>query len=429
MNTLANNQEKEKNYRYLPWIIFGTGILYYCFAYLLRVYPSVMEHHLLSYFNVGEKDFGLITGFYYLAYAPMQLPVGVTVDRIGARRSLILGCIIALCGVLVFANTHDLGVALTGRFMIGLGAAFGYVTALKIASLWLPRKIFATATGILTSAGMLAAIITDNYLTHLIRVTRFHSVLLFPAYVGIVLFFLILLFVKTKKVSSAELAVSHTTSYTELCRQLWNIMKMRQMWLIGLVGALLYLPSSVFIDAWAIPFLKTARHFSRTDAAFGASLTLAGWIISSFAAGILSDHFGTRKIPLLIAALGAALVSSLILFLPIGSHDLMYCLLFALGLFCGPHPLCFSLGKENCPHDISATAVAFTNFVIMVGGMMIQPAVGEFLAFLSNSTNSSADVVYSNMDYSIALSIIPIGLIIAYFATLFIQETFGKQVE
>ncbi|MCX7121670.1 MAG: MFS transporter, partial [Gammaproteobacteria bacterium] len=219
------------------------------------------------------------------------------------------------------------------------------------------------------------------------------------------------------------------SSYKVLCKQLWNIMKMRQMWLIGLVGALLYLPSSVFIDAWAIPFLRTARHFSRADAAFGVSLTLAGWIISSFAAGFLSDRFGTRKIPLMVATLGAAVVSALILFLPIGSHNLMYGLLFALGLFCGPHPLCFSLGKENCPHDISATAVSFTNFVIMVGGMIVQPSVGAFLAFLSNSSNSNANVIYSNVDYSIALSIIPAGLIVAYFITLFIHETFGKQVE
>lgn len=428
LNTLY--QQKGKNSRFLPWIIFGTGILYYCFAYLLRVYPSVMEHHLLDCFHVGEKDFGLITGFYYLAYAPMQLPVGVTVDRIGARRSLILGCIIACCGVFIFANTHQFSIALAGRFLIGLGAAFGYVTALKIASLWLPRKIFATATGFLTGAGMLAAIATDNYLTYLIRVTPFHNVLLVPLYAGFVLFFCVLLCVRHKQDSNeGEHAVSHTASYTALCQELWKIMKMPQMWLIGLVGALLYLPSSVFIDAWAIPFLRTARHFSRADAAFGVSLTLAGWIISSFLAGYLSDRFGTRKIPLMIAALTATVVSSLILFLPIGSHAVMYFLLFMLGLCCGPHPLCFSLGKENCHHDISGTAVAFTNFVIMMGGMVMQPAVGEFLALLSNTTNSTVSVVYSNLDYSIALSIIPIGLIIAYFATLFIHETFGKQVE
>ncbi|EKD77710.1 MAG: hypothetical protein ACD_42C00218G0002 [uncultured bacterium] len=416
----------QKNYRLLPWIIFGTGILYYCFAYLLRVYPSVMENHLLDYFHVSVGDFGWITGFYYIAYAPMQLPVGVTVDRIGARRSLLLGCIIALIGVFIFANTHQFGVALAGRFLIGLGAAFGYVTALKIASLWLPRKYFATATGFLTGAGMLAAIATDNYLTHLIRITPFHDVLLFPAYIGVTLFVLILLFVRNKKPEAND-NLSRTSSYRELCRQLWGIMKMPQMWLIGLVGALLYLPSSVFIDAWAIPFLKTARHFSRTDAAFGASLTLAGWIISSFTAGYLSDRFETRRIPLLIATLGAAVVSACILFLPVMNHDVMYGLLFMLGIFCGPHPLCFSLSKENCPHEISATAVSFANFVIMIGGMIMQPAVGGFLGLLSNTTTKTVNAVYSNWDFSIALSIIPIGLIIAYFVTLFIKETFGKQ--
>lgn len=426
MNKISNSVEN--SYRYLPWIVFGTGILYYCFAYLLRVYPTVMENHLLNNFHVSVKDFGFITGFYYFAYAPMQLPVGVTVDKIGARRSLLLGCVIACCGVLIFANTHAIGLALAGRFLIGLGAAFGYVTALKIASLWLPKRIFATATGFLTGAGMLAAIATDNYLTHLIRVTHFHNVLLFPSYVGVILFFCIFFFVKNKMgVNADNQSIPKTTSYSDLCRQLWGIMKMPQMWLIGLVGALLYLPSSVFVDAWAIPFLKTARHFTREQAALGASLTLAGWILSSFAAGFLSDRFETRKIPLLIASIGATIVCSAVIFLPIQNHTIILGLLFMLGIFCGPHPLCFSLSKENCPHEISGTAVAFANFVIMSGGMILQPLVGDVLAHLYGPTTPGVATVYSNWDFSIALSIIPIGLIIAFFATLFIQETFGKQ--
>jgi len=434
MNTISNvsgsvsKSSAKKNWStFIPWIIFGTGILYYCFAYLLRVYPSVMEHHLLSRFHVNVKDFGLITGFYYFAYAPMQLPVGVTVDHFGARRSLLLGCVIACTGVLLFAHTHTIDVALFARFLIGLGAAFAYVTALKIASLWLPRSMFATATGLLTSAGMLAAIATDNYLTHLIHITPFLNVLLFPAFVVFSLLICIFLFVKNKKgVNVAVQRITKSTSYSELYRQLWRIMKMPQMWLIGLVGALLYLPSSVFVDAWAIPFLKSARHFTSTQAAMGASLTLAGWIISSFTAGYLSDRFKTRKIPLMIAAVGSTIVCSTIIFAPINNHLIVYALLFTLGLFCGPHPLCFSLSKENCPHEISGTAVAFANFVIMAGGMILQPLVGWFLSYLHGASTAGTPTIYSTWDFSIALSIIPIGLIIAYFVTLFIQETFGK---
>lgn len=434
MSKISNSVENvsscnsQNSCRWLPWTVFGAGILYYCFAYLLRVYPSVMENHLLTNFHVSVKDFGFITGFYYFAYAPMQLPVGVTVDRIGARRSLLLGCIIACIGVLIFANTHTIDIALLGRFLIGLGAAFGYVTALKIASLWLPKRIFATATGFLTGAGMLAAIATDNYLTHLVRVTDFHSVLLFPSYVGGILLVLIFLFVRNKTgVNADNQSIPTTTSYAKLCGELWGIMKMPQMWLIGLVGALLYLPSSVFVDAWAIPFLKSARHFTREQAALGASFTLAGWIVSSFAAGYLSDRFQTRKIPLYIASIGSTIVCSSIIFMPIDNPHIIFTLLFILGLFCGPHPLCFSLSKENCAHEISGTAVAFANFIIMSGGMILQPVVGDLLAHLSHPLTPGITAVYTNLDYSIALSIIPIGLILSFFITLFIKETFGKQ--
>ena len=340
-----------------------------------------------------------------------------------------MGCIIACIGVLIFADTTQFGIALAGRFLIGLGAAFAYVTALKIASLWLPRKIFATATGFLTGAGMLAAIATDNYLTYLMRVTNFHAVLLFPAYVGAFLFVCIFLFVRHKKeVDDTQLEHAHAHSYPALCRQLWAIMKQPQMWLIGLVGALLYLPASVFIDAWAIPFLKTARHFTAAEGAFGASMTLAGWILSSFASGFISDRFKTRKIPLMVSAIGATVVSSAILFLPIMNVVFMDTLLFLLGVCCGPHPLCFTLSKENCPHEISGTAVAFANFVIMMGGMLLQPTVGALLAMLGRLTTApGTEVVYTNWDFSVALSVIPIGLIIAYFITLFIRETYNSQ--
>lgn len=416
--------------RLVPWLVFVTGVLYYCYAYLLRVYPSVMETQLLAHFHVGIKDFGWLTGLYYVAYAPMQIPVGVTVDRIGARRSLLLGCLFACIGVFIFAHTSIFAVALIGRFCIGVGAAFGYVTALKIATIWLPRRYFATATGFVTGAGMIAAIFTDNYLTRLVQTHPLSQALLFPSLIGVGLFALIFLLVKNKNTMQENEAPIESDevqaqSFKELFSQLKKILKMQQMWLIGIIGAFLYLPSSVLVDAWAIPYLKSAKHFSPDAAAFGVSLTLGGWIISSFLTGYLSDRFKSRKIPLQLATVGAAIFSSMIFFVPSYNHAFIYTSLFLLGCFCGPHPLCFSLSKESCPHNISGTAVSFANFIIMIGGMILQPGIGLLLSYIKTHQAYFTSLTLSpNWDFSLALSIIPIGLVLAFFMTIFLKETY-----
>ncbi|MCH9769932.1 MAG: MFS transporter [Gammaproteobacteria bacterium] len=416
-----------KRTKLLAWSIFITGVLYYCFAYLLRVYPSVMEHQLRSYFHITAGGFGLLTAFYYFAYAPMQLPVGVSVDRIGPRRSLIFACSISTLGVLLFAISQHFGLALIGRFMVGFGAAFAYVTALKLASVWLPRKFFATATGLVTGSGMVSAIFTYNYLTHSVQIHGFKHAVLFPLYFGMILFIMILCLVRNKPEDSTAATAheKHAVTYYELLTNLKLIIKSRQMWIIGIVGFLLYLPSSVFLDVWAIPYLHYAHGMTPAQAAFGVSLMLGGWIGSSFLSCALSDIFGTRRTPLVIASFTATVVAMLVLYahLPV---TLLYACLFLFGLCCGPHPLCFTLSKENNDHKVSGTAISFANFIIMMGGFIFQPVVGSILDLLWDGKLEHGIRYYSSFDYNIALSILPIGLCIAALLTLFIKETYNN---
>lgn len=426
--SLVSHKQNQEKITTLGFVIFFIGILYYCFAYLLRVYPNIMEVQLLEHFHTTSFGYSFLTVFYYVAYAPLQIPVGVTVDKIGPRRSLIAACLISLIGVLIFATAKWLTIALFGRLLIGAGAAFAYVTALKLAATWLPRRYFATATGFVTGLGMLAAGFTEIGFTHLLEQYGYLTALRTPLYIGIVLFTLILLIIKDKP-SSADGTQKETAavSYSQLWRYVKLIMSNRQMWLIGIVGALLYLPSSAFLDAWTIPYLKSAYHFTAYQAADGASTMLIGWIISSFLAGFLSDLLGTRKKPLLIACASATIISSILIFSSHLSTTQVFVLLFLFGFACGPHPLCFTLSKENWAKKIAGTAVAFANFVIMMGGFIMQPIVGWLLNLGWHHTFSNASVrFYTHYDYVNALMIIPFALLIATILTFFIHETFKK---
>src|SRR5690348_11316740 len=79
-----------------PWIIVVSGMLFYCFNYILRVSPSVMQNELTHAFHITATQFGTLAAFYYYAYTPMQLPAGMIYDKFGVRFVLCTACLVAV---------------------------------------------------------------------------------------------------------------------------------------------------------------------------------------------------------------------------------------------------------------------------------------------------------------------------------------------
>jgi len=414
-----------RNFRMLGWCIYLTGILYYCFAYLLRVFPSVMEQNLETHFQIHAAQLSTLLAAYYVIYAPAQLVVGPALDRFGPRMCILFACCSATFGTLLFTISNFYGLAYVGRLFMGLGSAFAYITALKLALMWLPPRFFAAATGAVTGTGMIVAFTTNKYLTEIVQTAGYRTALYFCFTLGVALLLILYLMVREKKenLTQAEKNASNMR-LSQFGRYLFAIIRKPQMWLIGIVGTLLYLPATVFSDVWGIPYLENVYHLPPEQASTGILFMSIGWTTSSFAAGALSDLFCTRKLPLVIAGFGATIISSLLLFTTV-PVSIVYLLLFMLGLCCGPHPLCFTISKEVNPAEFSGTAMAFCNFLIMIGGIVFQPAVGHILDYRWHGAALNGLRIYTANDYIYALSLIPVGLFIGAILSLFIRETLG----
>lgn len=414
-----------------PWFICTLGMLFYCYNYFLRVSPSAMHHDLMSSLHISASQFGMLAAFYYYAYTPMQIPVGMIYDRFGARSVQFLAMLLAVCGVGLFIVADDFAVASAGRFLIGLGTAFSYIGVLKIASIWLPPNRFATLAGLATGLGMLSAIFSVKFLTSFVQLVGYKDALEVALYLGIALSFVILVFMRNepkKNLLLSQTKPAHMT-FMQLTRSLLIILANPQMWLIGLIGCLFYLPASVFLDLWGIPYLQAVYQLTPEDAASAISWTFVGWIIAGPTIGALSDRIKQRRLPLIISAFMSTIFLSAIFYVPGMSLYLLYFLFFLVGIFCGAHPLCFALGKENCPNEISGTAVAVTNTLIMLGGMVFQPVVGKLLDSHSASVVMQNGIrVYSASDYNYALTLIPIGLILSIILSFFLKETYCESV-
>lgn len=411
-----------------PWVICSIGMLFYCYNYFLRVSPSVMQNELMHGLHINAYEFGTLAAFYYYAYTPMQVPVGMLYDRFGARLIQFFAVIIVMLGVGTFISADNFWTACAGRFLIGLGTAFAYIGVLKLASIWLPPNRFATVAGLTTAFGMVSAIFSDKVLTRFVETVGYQSALQTALIIGVGLCMLILFCMRSRP--NVELAhqtnLKHTPmSMAQLFKSLRVILTNPQMWLIGLIGCLFYLPASVFLDLWGIPYLKSAYQLSPEDAATAVSWVFVGWIISGPSVGALSDKIKRRRLPLLISAIMSSILLSIVFYIPQLSLTTLHILFFFIGISCGAHPLCFALGKENSPLQFSGTAVAVTNSLIMLGGMIFQPVVGKLLDnHALNITMENGIPLYSASDYTYALSVVPIGLIISVFLIFFLKETY-----
>jgi MFS family permease len=410
-----------------PWIICLTGMLFYCYNYFIRVSPSVMQDDLIQSFHITAYQFGALAAFYYYAYTPMQVPAGMIFDKFGTRVVLLLSCLTAVLGLALFVSANNYASAAAGRFLIGLGTAFSYIGVLKLASIWLPPNRFATVAGLTTALGMTSGALSQKYLATAVAAFGYKQALHFAVITGVILSIVIFCIVRNQPKRDLTYAhqVKTPVNIKQLLGALRTIFMNRQMWLIGVIGCLLYLPASVFLDLWGIPYLKSVYQLTPSQAVDISSLTFFGWIIGGPIIGAFSDRIKRRRLPLIVTGTMAAILLCVVFYVPGMSLSGLQITFLLIGFCCGAHPLCFALGKENNPIQMSGTAVAITNMLIMAGGAIFQPLVGKLLDMHANGfLGENGLPAYNATDYTFALSVIPLGVATGIFLSFFLKETY-----
>jgi len=405
------------------WLVCGLGALYYCYEYFLRIAPSVMTQELMQTYHLNGVEIGSLSAFYYHAYVPMQILVGLLMDRYGPRRLLSVACLLCAIGTYLFASGTSLPVAQLGRFLVGLGSAFAFVGAAKLATIWLPPNRFALVSGIIMTLGMLGAIVGDISLRLLVDAIGWRTTLFGSAFAGIVLAVILWVVIRDVSPTNPHADSHETVSFGHVLRGLKQAVLSPQVWLIGLVGFLLYLSLSAFAELWAVPYLEQAHGFTRMQAATATSVIFLGWAVGSPFWGWFSDYLQLRRLPMILSAVGALIVTVILLYVPGLSPTLIYALLFLSGVLCGVQILVFAMAREATSLKIAGTTIGLINMLVMVGGNVFQPVVGKLLDMHWTNTLVNGTRIYSADAYMHALSVLPLGIIAAIVILLFIKET------
>lgn len=412
--------------RYVPWIMCILGAIYYCYEYFLRITPSVMTSELMRDYHLTGAQVGSLSAFYYHAYVPMQIIVGLLMDRYGPRRLLTIACLFCALGTYLFASSDNLMIAQAGRFLVGFGSAFAFVGALKLATIWLPPQRFALVSGIITCLGMIGAMAGDILLRALVDVIGWQHTIYISAVAGIFLAIVLWVILRDRSQHLTDDHALHLVDFKILFSGLWQALKNPQIWMNALVGFLLYLSLSAFAELWGIPYLQEAQHFSKTQAATANSMIFLGWAVGAPLWGWFSDMIERRLLPITIASIGALIFVCLFLYIPNFSLTMTCLLMFAFGLMSSVQILIFAICHEASAIKIAATAIALTNMIVMIGGNIFQPVIGKLLDYQWTGVMLNGARIYPPHAYEVALSVLPIGILTAIILTFLMRETFGR---
>ena len=419
----------------IPWVICTIGALFYSYEYFLRITPSVMEPALRQHFSLSAMGFGVFSSFYYYSYVPMQLPVGVLMDRWGPRRLLTMACGVSVLGMWFFAATDIVSLAAAGRFLTGFGSAFAFVGVLKLATIWLPEDRLALVAGLASALGTIGAVIGDNLLGAMVERVGWQHAVNLTAIFGVGLLFVLWFGIHDKK-KDLEADGGTVSNFSKILFDLKLIISNKQIWINGFYGCLIYLPTTVFAELWGIPYLSHAHGMTLASAEFSNSILFMGCTVGAPLWGYLSDRLRCRRLPMRVGAFGASVIMTLILYVPGIKGPVLYTMMFILGLLYSVQAIVFAVGRELSPKEAGGTAIAMTNMCVMLGAIVLQPLVGRVLDWcvLARSSGSlaintlSSDqirLLYTAADYQLAMAVIPIGIFLAAILTFFLKETYA----
>ena len=409
-----------RNSYLLGCIICTIGALFYCYEFILRIIPGILEEELrVAFGNLSATAFGQIAALYYFAYSPMQLPVGILMDRFGPRYLLTLACLCCTLGSLLFSS-HWLFLAVFGRLLVGFGSSFAFVGVLSAATNWLPVRFFSLVAGLMTTLGMLGLVYGEIQITHLAHLLGLKAVLNMSVILGLILTLFIYMIVRDAPIKQAH----HHMPYREFFKQVLQIFKSKQIWIIAIIGTCLYTSLSVFGELWGKSFLEQAFHLNKIEAAKSMSMLFLGWAVGAPLTGYISDHSGKRLLPLSIGALGSLLFISIILLDQQLSYLQLNILMFLYGIFSASEIIVFIMAKEYSPNiKLSGTIFAVTNMIVSFGGVFFQPLVGHLLDWsAATATLENQMRIYSTHDYQIGLSILPISMLVVVILAFYMSK-------
>lgn len=401
------------------WVIWGISMLFTVFQFFLQLSSGVLVDELIKSFSITALGAGILTSMYYYVYTLLQTPAGMLMDRYGPRLLLSYGAFVCGIGCLLFGTALSFWVALLGRLLIGGGSAFAFVGSIYVIREWFEPRKFSFMIGLSETVAMIGTLIGSLYLAKLVTTVGWRSGMVGAGVIASIISLLSWFFIQDNPARISQKPM-HTHSFSQ---RLHTTLHDPLAWLNGLYNSLMFSIFGVFVALWGIPFIMKETHTSLLIATGVSNMVFLGVAIGAPILGRIAETTGRRRLLLVTTTLLASLVMSLIIYIPNLSITYMSILLFFLGVCGAAYILGYAIAEDIAPAHAKNTYIGFTNALCVASAPLMQPLVGYILHKLAMGHTVSGQELYLISDYRIALSLMPLALLVAAGIACFLPDS------
>ncbi|ALJ20212.1 MFS transporter [Microbacterium sp. No. 7] len=401
------------------WFIWTVGVTGYVLAVANRTSLAAVGVDAAGRFGIDASTLSMFAVVQLAVYAGMQVPIGVVLDRWGARPVMTIGMALMAVGQLMMALSPNVGMALVARILLGAGDAAVFPSVLRLIATWFPMHrapLMVQLTGIVGQSGQLVSLVP---LAALLHATSWSVA--FGGVAGLGVLFTVLVFVLIRNhppERQKDVAVDTTTGAVRVVTsQVDARTGIRAAW--AHPGTRLAFWShfttpfagTAFILLWGVPFLTAGEGLTLAEAAGITSLyVFVGMALGPVMGEVSRRVPHRRSLALVLPTIAVQLVAWLAVILWPGPAPmwLLIVLVVALGTGGPASMVAFDHARTHNPAHRLSTATGLTN----VGGFVAALAAVLLIGLALDIQGAGTPDTYTLDAFRIAfLTQIPLWLL------------------
>jgi MFS family permease len=413
----------------LAWVVTLTAALFFFYEFIQMNFFNTINTQLREAFRLDAIQIGQLFSMYFYANFLCLFPAGNLLDRFSTKKLLLTAVTVCTLGTLFFALAQVYWVAALGRFLVGCGAAFCFLSCIRLASRWFSPHHMAFVTGVVVTFAMLGGLVAQAPFAWLAEVLgNWRHALYLNTALGVLIIIAIAFCVQDYPPDAQAEAKADHDHIQKL--GLWRCIKLAmlnpQNWFGGLYTALMNLPVFIIGGLWGILYLTKVHGITAEQASYATTVFFVGVIFGSLIYGWVSDHIERRVLPMIVGAILSLVVIGILMYIPHLPLWVIITLFFLIGLVTSSQVLTYPTIAELNPSYLTSTAVSIDSLCIMASGFIVPPIFGWLM-----QTNGAHEMVngvvdYTAGDFNHAMLIMPVAFLASLGIAFLIRETYCR---